>query len=67
MTDQPDLRPGRAKCLKCDQMFDSRDVCTNRICPTCTRANGREYIPRVTGSRIYSGDGRAETIESDSN
>jgi hypothetical protein len=61
---KPELRPGRVRCLRCQEMFDSRDVCTNRICAPCTRANQREYIPRVSGSRIYN-DGHSTSIDHD--
>jgi hypothetical protein len=35
----PPLRPGKAKCLKCDRDFNSWDVTMNRICPECTLLN----------------------------
>jgi hypothetical protein len=63
---KPELRPGRVKCLKCGNMFDSRDVCTNRICPGCTRTNQREYVPRIAGSRVW-GDGGSASIDHDGN
>lgn len=35
----PPLRPGTAKCLKCDGDFASWDVTMNRICPECRYEN----------------------------
>lgn len=64
--DKPELRPDRIKCLRCTKLFDSRDVCTNRICPACTRINNRDYIPRIITSKVYSSDGgTSKAIESD--
>jgi hypothetical protein len=39
----PTLKPGIAKCLKCDQEFESEDVRTNRICPLCGDENRLMY------------------------
>ena len=35
--------PARARCLKCQRMFDSRDKRTNRICPKCSNLNYKVY------------------------
>ncbi len=53
----PDLRPGEVTCLRCGKLFKSRDVCTNRICPPCTRNNSKEYIPRIIATSVHTGDG----------
>ncbi len=63
--DKPQLRPGRVKCLRCSNLFDSRDIPTNRICPSCTKLNEKEYIPRIIASSVYGGDGSGHRIESD--
>lgn len=45
-----DLRPGPAKCLKCQLTFESWDVRKNRICPKC--ASGNDRAPRVISTAI---------------
>lgn len=46
---------GRAKCLKCLQMFDSENVKANRICPLCKHAdrNTDDYgdVPHLAGTQ----------------
>ena len=33
------MNPGRARCLKCQEVFESEDVIYNRICPHCKELN----------------------------
>lgn len=37
-------------CLRCGKEFMSLDVCRNRICTACGRANYREWLPNVYNS-----------------
>ena len=41
---------GINRCLKCGKEFMSLDVCRNRICVSCSRANCREWLPNVYNS-----------------
>lgn len=63
MDDALVAKPGPSKCLKCGKTFQSRDVCTHRICPKCTRANNKEYIPRISMFRIASKDAPLPDID----
>jgi Zn finger protein HypA/HybF involved in hydrogenase expression len=41
------IKPGRVRCLRCYQFFDSPDRCGIRTCPTCSKNRDREGGIRI--------------------
>ncbi len=48
-------KPGLVMCLGfCDKKFNSKDVFTNRICPSCTKKMARESSTHAYGTKVYN-------------
>lgn len=47
-------QPGIVRCLGgCDKKFASPDRCCIRICPSCKRKAGRDYVPNRGSASVY--------------
>ncbi len=45
---------GRRKCLKCESLFQSKDLRRNRCCGSCRKTNAGTIDPEIDGCGVLS-------------